>query len=289
MPTRFDHAVIVVRDLDAALTQFRSLGFDAQPGGKHTGRGTYNGLIRFGLDYFELLAVYDEAEARAFRRNGRIPTDVLAGREATLAGYALATVDIEQDATRFTGMGDVFPIPQPMQRARPDGQLLTWRVLAAGGGTWDSWGKPWPFLIQWDASDEQRLQIDKPGLHANGVTSWASISLVTRDLASAATVYQEQLRLATSPRSFLAAQVADSQTFSLGQSTIQLLAPRGDGPAQQLLAGQGEGTYALECVVKDLAQTQAFLDERSIQYTREGNGYLLDPGGTLGVQLRLRG
>ncbi len=56
---RFDHAVIAVQDLDAAMAAYRDLGFAVTPGGKHTGRGTHNAIIRFGLDYLELLAVYD--------------------------------------------------------------------------------------------------------------------------------------------------------------------------------------------------------------------------------------
>lgn len=89
MPTRFDHAVIAVRNLDSAIQQFQRLGFDAQLGGRHTGRGTHNGLVRFGLDYFELLSVYDEAEARAHSPGGLTILDTLNGQEAKLIGYAL--------------------------------------------------------------------------------------------------------------------------------------------------------------------------------------------------------
>ncbi|HEY5001531.1 MAG TPA: VOC family protein, partial [Ktedonobacteraceae bacterium] len=129
MPTRFDHAVIAVRDLDSAIEQFRRLGFDAQPGGRHTGRGTHNGLVRFGLDYFELLSVYDEAEARANNPSGLTILDALKGRDAALVGYALATTNIEQDAERFRGTDTILPQLNPMQRTRPDGQTLSWRTL----------------------------------------------------------------------------------------------------------------------------------------------------------------
>src|SRR3989442_10410930 len=55
MITRFDHAVIAVRDLDQALRLYRDvLGLDARPAGRHTGLGTHNGIVRFGLDYLEL-------------------------------------------------------------------------------------------------------------------------------------------------------------------------------------------------------------------------------------------
>ena len=49
MITRFDHAVIAVRDLDEAMRRYQALGFDVRPGGRHVGLGTHNTLIRFGL------------------------------------------------------------------------------------------------------------------------------------------------------------------------------------------------------------------------------------------------
>ena len=66
MITRFDHIIIAARDLDDATQLYRDgLGFDANFGGRHTGRGTHNAIIRFGLDYLEILSVVDEEELRA--------------------------------------------------------------------------------------------------------------------------------------------------------------------------------------------------------------------------------
>ena len=59
MITRFDHLVIAARDLDAASQRFRALGFEVRPGGEHPGQGTRNAIVRFGLDYIELLAIRD--------------------------------------------------------------------------------------------------------------------------------------------------------------------------------------------------------------------------------------
>src|SRR3954463_7621615 len=100
MPTRFDHVVIGVRDLEAALANYRRLGFDAQPGGKHENGGTHNALIRFGLDYLELLAVYDEDAARATGRTLFAEQDK---REAALVSYALATETLDDEVVRFRG------------------------------------------------------------------------------------------------------------------------------------------------------------------------------------------
>jgi catechol 2,3-dioxygenase-like lactoylglutathione lyase family enzyme len=288
MPTRFDHAVIAVRNLEAAIRQFQHLGFDAQPGGKHTGRGTHNALIRFGLDYVELLAVYDEAEARAFAGGRRILLDELQGREAALVGYALATQTIEQEAERFRGTDNEEPVLNPMQRARPDGHLLTWRTLAPGGNTW---GKAWPFLIQWDTPDEQRLQIDQPGAHANGVTGWVRVAVATYNLDGAIEVYRDQLGLELSRHALAGCQGANRAAFRIGKSTIDLLAPNGEGPVQRVLSEKGEGPFSLSFTVKDLAQTRTFLQQQGIKFEQEttGSGLILDPTSTLGVNIHLIG
>lgn len=281
MPTRFDHAVIAVRDLDSAIEQFRHLGFDARPGGRHAGRGTHNGLVRFGLDYFELLSVYDEAEARAHNPRGLTILDALNGREAALVGYAIATTNIEQDAQRFRGTDSDLPLLNAMQRTRPDGQTLTWRTLAPGGA---SWNRPWPFLIQWDIPDEQRLQVDQPGIHANGATGWVQVTVATRNLESTLDVYQNQLGLELVKRDMR--QGTRLATLSIGKGTIQLLASEDKGYVQQIITEKGEGPFALSFAVKNLEQTRTFLAQRGINFTQntaEVEKLVLDPGETYGI------
>ena len=286
MPTRFDHAVIVVRDLDAAIARFQHLGFDARPGGRHTGRGSHNGLIRFGLDYIELLSVYDEAEARAYSHDGQTLVDKLDGKEASLFSYALATRAIEEDAQRFTGTGSVLPQPNPMSRTRPDGQKLSWRTLAPGGA---SWHRPWPFLIQWDTPDEQRLQIDLPGTHSNGAKGWVKIAIVTPDLAPVIDVYRNQLGLELLSQENDVELAAQRATFGIGDRRSEILAPEGKGPAQEILAEKGEGPFALSFAVQNLEQTRAFLQERNIQFTHidhKTEQIILAPEETLNIIIR---
>jgi catechol 2,3-dioxygenase-like lactoylglutathione lyase family enzyme len=291
MPTRFDHTVIAIRDLDTAIDRFRYLGFDAQPGGRHTGRGTHNGLIRFGLDYIELLSVYDETEARANGAGGHTILDALHGRDAALVGFALATTSIEQEAKHFRGTEAVAPQPHAMHRTRPDGQKLTWRTLSPGGA---SWNRPWPFLIQWDTPDEQRLQIDVPGVHPNGATSWVHIAVATRDLDKTLDVYQNQLGLELLKRDAVPGQAAHRVTYSIGKGTIDLLAPDGEGTLQQILSDNGEGPFELTFAVKNLEQTRAFLEQRQIRFKYETapdglvSGKLaIAPDEALGVRLNL--
>src|SRR5260370_12503246 len=116
MPTRFDHLVIAVRDLDAAVRRYQRLGFGVRLGGRHTGRGTQNALIRFGLDYIELLSVYDEAEARANGMGGQSILDFMHERDEVFLGYALATAHIEEDADRFRDTDLLAQQPFAIQR-----------------------------------------------------------------------------------------------------------------------------------------------------------------------------
>lgn len=265
MFTRFDHAVIVVRDLDAAITTYRALGFEVSPGGRHTGLGTYNAIIRFGLDYLELLSVYDKVEAEQGRGlSGKALLDFFARAEGGLVGYALATDDIEQEAERFRNAGLQAQGPFGMQRLRPDGRLLSWRLLVPGGVPWR---RPWPFFIHWGVPDEQRLAWEKPGVHANGVVNWTGISLGVHDLESAIDLYQRQIGLALSHRDDVPALAARRATFRVGPASIELLAPVGEGPMQHMLATVGEGPYALRLAVGDINQARAFFAQRGLPLT----------------------
>ena len=156
MITRLDHVVVGVRDLDEAIQHYQQLGFEVRPGGRHTGLGTHNALIRFGLDYLELLAIDDEAETTRSGGPGQFMTEHLREHPGALLGFALASDNLEDEVARGDApdLGYTPGQPFPMQRARPDGHVLSWRLLVPGEHTWR---RPWPFLIQWDTADEQRL------------------------------------------------------------------------------------------------------------------------------------
>jgi len=186
MITRLDHVVIGVHDLDNAIQEYQQLGFEVRPGGRHTGLGTHNALIRFGLDYLELLAIYDEAEARRAGGPGQFMIEYLRGRPAALLGFALASDRLEDEAAFAAGQ------PFAMQRERPDGRVLSWRLLVPGDHTWR---RPWPFLIQWDTPDEQRLAWDGGGRHSNGAHGVAGLRVAARDVAAVLGIYRDQLGL----------------------------------------------------------------------------------------------
>ena len=261
MITRFDHAVIGVADLEQAIRRYRELGFAVSPGGHHPGRGSCNAIIRFGLDYLELLAVADAVEATASGGNGRALVEFLRERDGGPLGYALATGDIAEDAERFRRTGMAADGPFAMQRLRPDDRLLAWRLLVPGGV---SWRRPWPFLIQWDTPDDERLSWEQPGTHPNGATGVAGVVLAVHDLDRAIDLYQRQLDLRLGRRDEVSDFVARRATFSVGSRRIELLAPTGVGPVQRILAASGEGVFALMLTVESLEHTRAFFAQRAI-------------------------
>ena len=211
---RLDHVVIAVRDLDDGIARYRALGFDARSGGRHTGRGTHNAIVRFGLDYLELISVYDEAEARAAGRNELL--DVLDSREGLVA-YALATDDIEGEAERIRAAGLPLIGPFAMERLRPDGSTLSWRLVIPGDG---SYRRPWPFFIQWDQPDAERLARDGATAHPNGARGVRTITVGVRDLPAARHLYAEALGLVP----------AGHDAFRAGTARITLVQAPEDGP-----------------------------------------------------------
>jgi catechol 2,3-dioxygenase-like lactoylglutathione lyase family enzyme len=222
---RVDHIIIAVRDLDDAIARYRGLGFDARPGGRHTGRGTHNAIVRFGLDYLELIAVYDEAEARAAGQSELV--DFLASRDG-LVGFALATDDIEAEARSLRAAGRPLIGPFAMERLRPDGSKLSWRLVVPGDG---QFRRPWPFFIRWDQPDAERLARDGAAPHPNGARGVRAITVGVRDLPAARDLYANVLRL----------EPAGSDGFRAGNARIALAQAADDGPIAITLSAATTG------------------------------------------------
>ncbi len=285
---RFDHAVIAVRDLAEAMRRYEALGFAVSPGGRHTGRGTENAIIRFGLDYLELIAVYDETELAGRGLNGQALAAFLQKQEGGLVGYALATEAIEQDAERFQRTGLMAEGPFAMERLRPDGRRLSWRLLVPESVPWR---RPWPFLIQWDAPDAERLSWEAPGVHPNGATGVAAVSLAVHDLERAVALYQRQLGLTLERQADVPSLGARRASFRLGTFSIELLTPLGVGPVQETLEAVGEGLFEVALSGSTSEQARQALAQAGLSagQPQDGSaGVLLPVSAALGARLRLR-
>jgi hypothetical protein len=145
---RIDHVLYGVDDLGAASEDwYARYGLASVPGGRHVGHGTANRVVPLGQTYLELIAVVDETEAASGAMGLWIGKQIGAGQR--WVGWCLATDDIGGLSERL-GLTTVA-----MQRRRPDGSLLNWRLA----GLEIAMTEPFlPFFIQWDVSIE-----DHPG------------------------------------------------------------------------------------------------------------------------------
>ncbi|MFN5528643.1 VOC family protein, partial [Bradyrhizobium sp.] len=65
-----DHAVVVVKDLDAAAETWKRLGFTLSPRGTHSAKmGSGNYTIMLDPDYIELLGILAETDHNVPTRN----------------------------------------------------------------------------------------------------------------------------------------------------------------------------------------------------------------------------
>ncbi len=258
MITRFDHAVIAVRDLDEAMRAYSRLGFAVSRGGRHPGRGTENAIIRFGLDYLELLALADEREARA----AGLDDAALQGfQRGGLVDYALASDDLAADILRLRTAGLNVQGPFDGSRRRPDGTLLAWKTatIAQAVPGFAHIRDPWPFLIQWLTPDAERLAGDKPGAQPNGTTRVWGISVIARDLDSAIAGYERGLGLELAGRTTLSDIAAERAHFTVGGARLDVLGSTGEGFVSQALAATGEGPFSVTLTTSDLEATRRYL------------------------------
>jgi hypothetical protein len=115
-----DHAVVVVKDLDAAAETWKQLGFTLSPRGTHSAKmGSGNYTIMLDPDYLELLGIVAETDHNA-------PTRAfLAQRGEGIERIAFTAIDSTAGAEEIRARGYVpigpvdFERPVPL----PDGSL----------------------------------------------------------------------------------------------------------------------------------------------------------------------
>jgi catechol 2,3-dioxygenase-like lactoylglutathione lyase family enzyme len=283
MITRFDHAVIAVADLERAIEAYSALGFDVSPGGRHEHRGTHNALIRFGgADYVELLGVYDPERALQSGLNGRTLAEFVRERQGGLVGHCYATDDIEAEAERTREAGLEMVGPFEMRRERPDGRALTWRLLVPED---IPWRRRWPFFIEWDTPDQERLAVEGVGDHPNGARSVSGVAVAVRALEEAVRLYSILFDLEPSRRDEVTDLAARRASFDVRGVTIDLLSPFGNGPVQEMLERDGERPFEVKLAVEDLARSRLALSE--VEFTENAaQGELRPPTeASLGARL----
>ncbi len=148
-----DHIVYGAPDLDEAVDALETLlGVRPSAGGRHVGLGTHNALLDLGNDsYLEVIAP-DPTQAKPARpRAFALDQMVRPG----LINWAAKATDLEArvEAAKAAGF-DAGPV-HGMSRAKPDGDLLEWRLSQRPEGPGGDGLVP--FLIDWgDAAHPAR-------------------------------------------------------------------------------------------------------------------------------------
>lgn len=179
----FDHAIVAVRDLEAAIANYRALGFTVYYGGKHTHKSTHNGLIALADgSYLELLAPVEPDDL-----DGSV--EMLAHGEG-FGGYALLTKDLDGDVARLRADGIDCSEPADGNRERHDGVAVKWRA-ANVGATRN------PFLITDVTPHNLRVPTEAEMVqHKNGARAIAELTVVVPDLKAAIFKYSTMLDVA---------------------------------------------------------------------------------------------
>ena len=138
-----DHLVLATPDLSATaawLTQ--RTGVAPCPGGAHVGRGTKNVLCSFGeTSYLEIVGPDPDQPTPSAPR----PFGIDELSEAMMVSWAVAVPDMDAELAMARARGYDPGSATPMQRRRPDGVILNWKLTTAPSTTI-------PFLIDWGDS-----------------------------------------------------------------------------------------------------------------------------------------
>lgn len=161
--------IVGVTDLDAATARFQALGFEVLDGGVHPGVGTANRVIPLGPQYIELLGVVDTQLARRHEYGRSL-------LRATADGDRLVRWSLRTDA--ITDVAARLGITlESRRRARPDGELLTWRAAGLALALADA---TLPFFMEWDHA-EQYPGVMSP-THPNGARGATALTVTPRDV-----------------------------------------------------------------------------------------------------------
>lgn len=232
---QFDHAVILVHDLERATADFRELGFNPFFGGIHADGKTHNALIVFpDGTYLELIAPTDKALLEAASEDDTNSFLPMFQKGEGFGGYALLTQSLQADVKAMRERGLNVQARPAGGRARPDGQKLRWQSAMIEGTMT-------PFFIQDDTPRNLRVTDDPEFTRQpNGVTGVVGISAAVFNMMEGITLYRAILDAEPSEESFTTAR------FDLGGVMIDAIAPANtDTSVAQYLIDRGTVPYML--------------------------------------------
>lgn len=262
---RFDHAIILVKNLKKAISNYQQLGFHVIPGGELKG-GAHNAVVLFeDGSYLELFSVgsflltlakmFKSIGKLDFMAKGRGPMETrFITHFATGEGiieYALFTENLEKQLDLIRKRGVDIDGPIEGSRVQADGTKLEFQ--------WGLSHARLPFLIADRTSRSLRVPLEKAGKHENGSIGIKELIMAVRDLHEASKQYSDLL-----------GENWESigpyrNKFSLGSTDIILVGPGESNEVQKYLGKYGERPFAIGLRTKD----KSGLGEMNLSLTGE--------------------
>lgn len=174
-----DHAVIAVRDLDAARETFTRMGFSLAPRGLHSS-GSSNHNIMLGQDYFELLQVPQTNPLQAYYHH-------FLRHQEGLAALALAGTDLQAALPALTREGFMPSTPLELARKVASGSRTGTARFRLTNLATDSTPGALVFICQ--HFTRELVWLPELQHHANGATGLAAVAFVAEKVAYLAGVY----------------------------------------------------------------------------------------------------
>jgi len=215
----FDHAVIIVSDLEEAIANFNSLGFDVQRGG--TTGPVHNALIYFrDGTYIELTTPVSRWFRALFRLLYSVGALGLAakyrptvmarfllwfGGPSGLRDWCVRCVNMDKTIELLRAQGIETCDAEYFSRKRPDGEVAEWRLA----GPTD---RRLPFMIEDISPTEVRVPFQDASEHPNGVIGISAVVL-QRDSG---------LKVLETLKRCVAVETTGNEACTLGSVTIRL-------------------------------------------------------------------
>jgi catechol 2,3-dioxygenase-like lactoylglutathione lyase family enzyme len=286
MITRLDHVTIAVRDLDTTTQCFERLGFTVVSGGINKTLAAESSFVYLGTTYLEFMAHYDPIHTLEVLPNAGATLNILDVRDAVIVDFCVDSADIEQDVEILQDTGLVVDRPMDIKRILPGGNPLDVRLFFPGGRFWR---QPWPFLYQRLTAVQGLLPQWR--VHAIGATELESVALGVKDLERVSDIYRHRFGFERYEQDSFPVLHARREKFRIGPSTIDILAPSGEGRLQNELNEAGEGVFSVVISVKDVHQSHDFLEQQGVGCIWDDNvegTLLIDPRETFGIYFLLK-
>lgn len=172
MLLQIDHLVVLVSDLDEAISVYEKAGFTVVRGGEHP-TGTHNALIGFADgSYLELIAFREPKPEHRWYRYLELGGGIV--------DLCLLSNDLEGDVEQISARGLELRINEGSRR-RPDGATIAWK----GATPADELTGLAPFLIEDVTPRRERVPHGRQVEHANGTRGLAEVLIAVPELSRA--------------------------------------------------------------------------------------------------------